>query len=101
MGEGNVKKMIKEKEEKNKEQKVKSAEITSKQVEKQTKADEAEKAIKEVEKKAVCAAKQEREQMEIRFTLAQDREVELGEGWMNFGNSYEGLRLQKQGNLCM
>jgi len=123
--EGNVKKMIKEKEEKNKEQKVKSAEITSKQVEKQTKADEAEKAIKEVEKKAVwqeqsqkekkdkeastkekkkkadCAAKQEREQMEIRFTLAQDREVELGEGWMNFGNSYEGLRLQKQGNLCM
>jgi len=123
--EGNAKEMVKEKEEKAKERKIKATEVTAKAVEKQVKEVEAEKLVKEGKKKALwaeqaakekkvkeaetkekkkkadCAAKQELEQTQIRFTLAEDREIEMAHGWMNFANSYEGLRLQKQGNLCV
>merc|ERR1711990_651973 len=60
-----------------------------------------ENAAKETKTKAECAAKQEKEQMQVRFTLAQDRQIEIAHGWQNFGNGYEGIRLQKQGNICM
>merc|ERR1711988_1140068 len=123
--EGNAKKRQKELDEKAHEKKVKQAEVTAKGVEKKVKENEAEKLVKEGKKKALwaeqskkekkvkesetkerkkkadCQAKQELEQMQIRFTIAEDRAVELGTGWQNFGNNYEGLRLQKQGNLCL
>merc|ERR1711934_175462 len=56
---------------------------------------------KEKKKKADCAAKQEQEQEIVRFTLAQDKIVENNPLWQNFANGYEGIRLQKQGNICM
>merc|ERR1711988_300796 len=73
--------------------------LAAEQQEKEKKSKE--ETTKEKKKKAECAAKQELEQQQIRFTLAQDKSVTLGKGWQNFGNSYEGLRLQKQGNVCM
>merc|ERR1712139_328332 len=90
-----------------KERKLKATEVTAKAVEKEVKAQKAEKLTKEGKKKALwaeqaqkekkvkegetkerkkkadCAAKQELEQMQIRFTLAEDREIEMAHGWMN------------------
>lgn len=119
------KKTTQEKNDKVAERKVKATEVTSKAVEKTVKEAESEKnqkqskkdqlyieqqekqnavkeqATKESKTKAECAAKQESEQMQVRFTLAQDRQVEISHGWQNFGNGYEGIRLQKQGNVCL
>jgi len=56
---------------------------------------------KELKTKATCAAKQAGENEVVRFTLSQDKTVSFEPGWQNFGNGYEGLRLQKQGNFCI
>merc|ERR1719158_1719524 len=105
-----MKKMADEKKKKEKSAKAakketahKASERDKKMQEKKTKATEKkvkEKNAKKKKKKADCAAKQEEEQMRVRFTLAQDKKVSLGHGWQNFGNGYEGIRLQKLGNIC-
>jgi len=51
--------------------------------------------------KAACAARARQEKRTVRFTLAQEQKVSTDKRWMNFGHGYQGLRLQKQGNLCV
>jgi hypothetical protein len=116
---------VKETEEKKGEKQTKATEVAAKTTEKgvkQTSAEKKEKKetkeqlwaeqqqklkekgetnAKEKKKKADCAAKQEQEQEIVRFTLAQDKIVENNPLWQNFANGYEGIRLQKQGNICL
>merc|ERR1711939_362100 len=94
-----VEKTVKEKAAEQRGKKAKKEALWMEQQEKQKAVKE--QATKEKKTKADCAAKQEQEQMTVRFTLAQDKKVSLGAGWKNFGNGYEGIRLQKQGNVCV
>merc|ERR1712196_377463 len=93
------------------ERKRKFEEKTNKTVEKTVKEKAAERRGKKAKKEALWMEQQEKqkavkeqatkEQKTVRFTLAQDKKVSLGAGWKNFGNGYEGIRLQKQGNVCV
>jgi len=73
---------------------------------KEAEADEQAKIVAEEQAKqraemALCEAKQAQDQMAVRFTMAGDRTIDHGTGWKDFGNGYEGLRVQKLGNLCV
>jgi len=123
--EGDAKKDAKDKADRAQEKTDKATEVTAKAVEKTVKEATAETNAKaeakkqlwaeqqskaktvsanqaqEKQTKADCSENQEREKELVRFTMATDKIVEAADEWQNFGSGYEGIRLQKQGNLCL